>query len=280
MKGWKHEPVRHSLSSQGINTAFGQSKIRDFEHQIRDEPPEELMLAESDYYDQNMDEIIKLFWWCSINDDWTHFQYDRAFDVMEEIIHEKLGSHLYLPPDEQKEYFEENFSVSNGKKMFSSDVFFKAYMGSHKEQAIEIYERFMTDEWKNKIDMEKVRRLIPLKDDEWLEDVWYRMAFFDNQLLPLAKENDEFRERLFTVLANADINPDEFEKDSQGKYDALRKSYERVRDRKAITRRQDKFTLFDSIVGLMHHRGSLFSDYLGDCENMDELREDFREEYP
>ncbi|KXB07378.1 hypothetical protein AKJ51_01410 [candidate division MSBL1 archaeon SCGC-AAA382A20] len=99
MKGWFFEPARHALSSKGIKTSYGVKDFRD----TKQIPSKELhdidwdFWFEDKFYDLtipkvwNAEEglelkiayegkkIIQLFWWCSVNDEWDWFDFDKAF---------------------------------------------------------------------------------------------------------------------------------------------------------------------------------------------------------
>ncbi len=94
---WKNEPQRHALASEGVKTSFGKlQKIH------RNTPPKELYDINWNKAgaiwtsERNMTKVIKLFWWCSINNRWDYFLVDdflsnfkyTMYDIMDEYVKE------------------------------------------------------------------------------------------------------------------------------------------------------------------------------------------------
>lgn len=88
MKGWFGESSKHALASKGIETSYG---VKDFRETDK-VPPKELYnvdwSSEDDYSMEpsEFEKAIKLFWWCSVNDKWQWFPFDKFFNEARKYI--------------------------------------------------------------------------------------------------------------------------------------------------------------------------------------------------
>ncbi|KXB07379.1 hypothetical protein AKJ51_01415 [candidate division MSBL1 archaeon SCGC-AAA382A20] len=156
-RGWKREPLRHRLSALGISTTAK------YHRNMKAVPPKEFF----PYWDvledvtspekketEEMKKLIKLFWWCSVNNNWEWFDFERMFEsvapkinhelkrIIEWIIGEDIQSEsLEVPPfsplEEQKEDLEKAFLVYDklleGKSTKDDRKYLKDFMFEYRQ---------------------------------------------------------------------------------------------------------------------------------------------------
>ena len=100
---WRGESIRHRLSALGVKSVSrGIKDIRGIdEHKM---PPKELYnnstFNTSSLWD--MENVIRLFWWCSVNDAWGWFEFDEVFKYMKSYIEDE-----YFKGEFVSSYFDE-----------------------------------------------------------------------------------------------------------------------------------------------------------------------------
>lgn len=256
-KGWQYEPIRHSLSSRGISTAFGKSKVADFRKQVEDKPPEYFGTKYTPY---RIDNIIKLFWWCSIHNNWKYFEFSKAFDTVEQIIHKRLKKHLFLPKEEQREVLEEYGDYTLIKwygDLFRCDA----------DMSINTLYDKLPKSIKSRISKIDFQRKVD-------KDVNSHFGRYMEELI----EEQGVREAIISTLEEKCeyiyLNP------NNTKYNKLRNMYKKLKSNNI----ENKIDFFDKIIHTEHKYGSLFQSYVkrklrGKSKNTIKLlRQEFVEE--
>lgn len=281
MKGWKNEPTRHSLASKGIPTAFGKSKVAEFKQEMEEKPPEDLILTMNEFRKGHIEEIIKLFWWSSLNDNWKYFDFKSALDIAEKVMYEKLGEHFYLPPEEQKEYIENYYNMLGQEKTLDGRMFdfLSHYLNNHPQFARELYDEFMTEKSEEELRelFEDYCDVLDYRQEEREEisdfrEKWHKMSF-DYEFDELIRENPKIRDEFFEALAHANIHPDNFDKYDRNTYDNIFNTWQKVTSQRSSATKEDKIQMFDEVIDLVHHHGGVFDTYISpkymnDVENL------------
>jgi len=104
-QGWKYEPYRHSLASQGIKTT--QNKIHKLNKNKTKKPPNEIYPIDweklkkgRDYFGEELDKMFLLFWWSDYHDIWDFYDWNESLEILkkkcENFINHWIGK---MPKD-------------------------------------------------------------------------------------------------------------------------------------------------------------------------------------
>lgn len=214
----------------------------------------------------NLEKVIKLFWWCTrydvwswydfIREEWHEFKFEPVFDIMEDILYEKLGEHNYLPTEsEQRRYYRDMMRYE--KHMFDSLIEQYGRYIMTREQHEKGYEE-LNEEWK-----EKQRRYdeppyydlnTALRGNEWWERDGIEIIVDE---LGLGYE-------LITTIMNMDLY-------YATVYDRILKYYKRLKARSYF----NKIVFMDELIDLYHRTGYVTGRYV----DIPLIREEFEDEY-
>lgn len=89
MKGWYGNSHKHSLASKGIKTKYTSNGIRNIDY-------------------SNPKEIFFGFWKANIDNNYSYFDFDRAFDIGSEQVEMWLGQVSYSPEEIVNEFEDKN----------------------------------------------------------------------------------------------------------------------------------------------------------------------------
>jgi len=244
MKGWYGQPLRHSLSSKGIRTSFGQSKVQKFHKQNDRVLPKELFLKEDDYKADNIDRIIQLFWWCSKYNQWEWFNFDKAFDVMKGILELKLGRINGLPEEDLRRFWlsRTTFELKNELKLL---------LNSHP--------------------LTRRKLIKTLKENIPKE---YSESDIDYILYEAEVDEEDLRKAIVEVFVEDSKDVENVESWTE-EYDDMREKYKKLKN--ILNQRSEKIVLFDSMIDLAHHYGLLLEDWM--LFTVPQLRRLTEEEY-
>lgn len=257
-EGWRWEPIRHSLASQGVETTV--KGVADF--RVMDEPKMPPKLLYVDWDDLTMGDtnsLIMLFWWCSIHNEWDWFDFDEAFGLSTNLIQRKLGNHFRLPEDEQKEHIERmikeekyggrNFQYLDALFSRDPDLAMQFFIDLHKKSDA-IVKKMIESRFIDKLERSEDINLVT------------------NGLVEILENFPEFRQDFVDYVSSEEFGPN-------SAYDTIREVYDDMRLGVGLTL-HEKIEMFDKIIDLYHHHGHIFSPYVGD---IDKLRDKFERRY-
>jgi len=171
-KGWFDNPQKHALASKGIKTSYGVRDFRDCDKV----PPKELYninwSPEDDYSmkPSEFEKAIQLFWWCSANDRWEWFPFDKFFNEAKKYIEfeffdEILEFYIIDREDKIRGMTDYGMSIEEAREEVFDDADWKMWR-----------EGFVYDDISPKVE-EKIKKIILddiVKDEAW--DFWKRMS--------------------------------------------------------------------------------------------------------
>jgi len=202
----------------------------------------------------NLDKIVKLFYWCSVNDAFEWFDFEKGFKVAEAVLRKKLGYHFSLDEDEQLKFMKEKWDESyhtrlNLLRMISSYLSHIPY-----EELEDIEDEVLYFEDSNG------KTITP---DLNIDAPWYDV---DLILKPMMEDFPGARKNLFEAISKRDGW-------DNGKYRKIKKRYDEIKAKKWKTSQFNEEIFFDKVMHLMHHHGSIFLDSVG--ATVPELREEY-----
>jgi len=174
--GWYGNPYKHSLASQGIKT-----KLQQFHNNNRNNiPPKELYNIDWNNSSRRSEreKMIKLFWWCSINNNWKWYPFDKFFNetsnfIVSEFFEELLESYFFDKEQEMINYLD----YHNMTRKESSDKVFDEIDKKMYYEGID-YDNLDNDV-KNRI--KEIIQSDSVKDFTW--DLWIEIKNTENMNL-------------------------------------------------------------------------------------------------
>lgn len=221
-------------------------------------PPSDIFVSEDEYGIYNLDKIVQLFWWCSVNDKWEWFDFKKAFNSVEEVLRDKLGEHNLLPRNMQRKYYKD--LMKHDFSMFKSLI----------------HNTFNENLWKNERE-EVYDRL----NEIWIERQWDERppelntyGIYSDEIASVDSVEQinklDLGEEFIEILMDYQIY-------AESDYDHIKDIWEKIAPHKMLPKeKHEKIILFDEIIDLYHQSGYLFDTYIID---IDDLRTEFESYY-
>jgi len=288
MKGWYKHPREHALAAKGISTKK-RMEAKGVVADLVKFPTEDI-----DYWD--MQEVFTLFWVSSLSNNFSKFNFDKAFDFIENTIKQRLNEHGAFGWDKYLEYIEElygedltidNFVIKTQMTFLTKErlmegmedelaksddyydyvrsLTFDEYEDFDSEQILEAYNGwgFETPKKPNVDDL--VDRIVEQRiEEEWLLDDFMEYRLAESYL------SEEDKSYLAKVAS-------EYMWDKWGhveEYQNLKDLYDELAyNRPEIL--SEKVALMDRAIDAQHVTGSIWDSF----RDVDELRERVEWEY-
>jgi len=189
----------------------------------------------------NLDKIVKLFYWCSVNDAFEWFDFEKAFRVAETVLKKKLGYHFSLDEDEQLDFMKRSWEKCYSTKVELVEMI-SAYLRNLSYDELKEVENDVLyfEDSNGKTITPNANVGVP----------WYDV---DLILKPMMHDFPKFREDLFQKISQLHGWND-------GTYHKIKKQYDEIKEKKWKTSEFNKEVFFDKIMHLMHHHGHIFLD--------------------
>jgi len=214
-------------------------------------PPKEIYGFE--WTQHNLDKIIRLFYWCSVNNAWEWFDFDTAFQVVECVLRKKLGFHLKLDKDEQIEFMKEKWDECHPTRM-------------HLVRMLSAYLRMLPQNELNGI-QDDVLYFEDSEEKTIEPELDCGVPWYDTDMLRrLMEDFSDFRDSLFKRLAITGGWGD-------STYLQIKKRYNEIKKKKWKSTQYNEEIYFDKVMHLMHHHGKIFLDEIH--ETVPELRKKY-----
>lgn len=215
--GWYGDIPQHRLASYGVKTT-----TQKFHKQEEKVPPKEL--SSFDWFSDNLDKIIHLFWWSSYHDKWEWFNFGKAFGVVKEMLYHKLGTHFSLPDDEQVEYSKNQLPFY---EIYSRFLSLLSGFGNYDEKVVKMYE----DRTGNEITIDLLDNREKVEDIPKLKDIIIETTVKNVDYLGTTDLPHYYNEIKNINLRSAKL--------------------------------EEKINLFDELIHIEHQTQSLSEDYVG-----------------
>jgi len=221
-------------------------------------PPDDIYPDNWD--EENVTDIIQLFWWCSLTDEWKWFEFKEAFATIESILKEKLGKNFCLPEEEQEKLVLNKLSTEsqNEKESFLHRINNHIINLLSKEEKNELTRRVFTEE---NFDSVKYRFLKEEINGRW---------FGFNNLEKLLNNYPGFKKSLAKAISRSEGFNDEIYQKLQNYYVKLQRG-----------EWSNRISFFDELIHLEHHCGDVLEWHLTgvNCDSVEELREVFEDRF-
>ncbi len=276
-RGWPHEPIRHSLASRGVETCFGKSKIAEFRNKVEEKPaPKELTDINWDNKEKmNLGNVIKLFWWCSIHDDFSWFEFDKAFDKINDILKAKMRNHFMFSGESQREFVRKEIEIRPEKVL----PILANILREEPEVRKKVLDCILTD--KIKEDLKEKDEIRGHSYDTFMKFLKGGRKFVTSAetLDYLMNEYPEIKQKII------DVSGEEWFRYHDEKYEAIKEAYNQTKRIDRMTT-QEKIVLFDKVIDMQHHWGGVLDRHLhfhnpiqAGYHPVPYLRKEFEEEY-